>query len=177
MLDPGWLEFAVWFMVKTAMQRIKLFFLATLLIAPLTAFAQEDPAEAETAGEVDMVIRDGERPRDVQHGERVDRVFAPNISDFRVVDNKRVILYATRFRPYLVVLRRPARGLSVSSAIGLKRRDSNIDARFDSIYVDGFPYSIDYIEKLTPETAKRLLGIEPRKKDQEPPKDDPAVDG
>ena len=156
------------------MRRMIFILLAAMLALPFFGVAQEDKAEAESSGEVDMVIRDSDRPKDIQHGERVDRVFAPTISDFRVIDRQRLILYATRFRPYLIVLRRPARGLTMTSTIGLKRRDSNIDARFDSIYVDGFPYPIDYIEKLTPDTAKRLLGIEPRKKDgQEAIEDNP----
>ena len=125
-----------------------------------------EPA-AEKPASVDMVIKKQGRERDLVFGETVKRVFAPQISDWVVLDKQRLILYVTRSRPYLVTLQRKANALTNSTVIGLERRDNSIDSRFDQIFIEGFPYSIGRIEKLTVETAKRLRGIEvePEQKD------------
>jgi hypothetical protein len=122
------------------------------------SYSQND--DALKGSDIDMVVRDKAVPHQVQHGEIVNRVYAPQIHDWVVLDEKRLILYVSRNRPYLVTLRRPARSLKNSTVIGLNRRDHSIDARFDQIYIDGSPYSIQQIEKLTSDTAKRLRGIE-----------------
>jgi len=116
---------------------------------------------------VDMVIKQESRPLDVLYGETVKRVFAPHIHDWAVVDQQRLILYVSRSRPYLVTLQRKARLLGKSSLIGLERRDNSIDSRFDQIFIDGLPFSIKRIEKLSVETARRLRGLEvvPEQKD------------
>ena len=102
------------------------------------------------------------------YGEPVRRVFAPSIHSFHVLDDQRLILYATRSRPYLITLRSKAHGLSFNSVIGLRRQSSSIDASFDEIIVEGFPYAIKRIEKLTPDVAKRLRGIDvPTDEDEE----------
>ena len=149
----------------TQIDRLQQIILAWLICGIATGSAAQANEQAEPATEeqasVDMVIIEKDRPMDVLYGEIVNRVFAPRISDWIILDSKRLILYATRSRPYLVTLRRPANSLTSSTVIGLERRDNSIDARFDQIYVDGFPHVIERIEKLTVETAKRLRGIEP----------------
>ena len=96
----------------------------------------------------------------VLYGEPVRRVYAATINGWRTVDNRRLILYTSPSRPYLVTLKREARGLRFDPVIGLKLRDRSIDARFDSIYVDGYPYAIERIEKLTKDVADALLARE-----------------
>ena len=149
----------------TQIDRLQQFILACLICSTAIGSAAQTNEQAEPApeerGSVDMVITETDRPMDVLHGEVVKRVFAPQISDWIIVDNKRLILYATRSRPYLVTLRRPANSLDSSTVIGLERRGNSIDGRFDQVYIDGFPHAIERIEKLTIETAKRLRGIEP----------------
>ena len=150
---------------KLQIDRLRQMILACLICGTATSSAAQVNEQAEPATEeqpsVDLVIIEKDRPMDVLYGEIVKRVYAPQIHDWIFVDKKRLILYATRSRPYLVTLRRPARSLKSSTVIGLERRDNSIDARFDAVYVDGFPHAIERIEKLTVETAKRLRGIEP----------------
>ena len=107
-----------------------------------------------------MVITQKSRPPDVVYGEIVNRVYAPRIHDWVMIDRGHLILYVTRSKPYLVTLRRKSHSLTPTSIIGLERNNNSIDARFDQIYVDGFPYPIKRIEKLSIDTAKRLRGIE-----------------
>lgn len=121
---------------------------------------EQPEATIEEQASVDMVINEKGRRQDVVYGETVNRVFAPQVHDWVVLDKQRLILYATRARPYLVTLRRKANALTKSTVIVLERRDNSIDSRFDQITVDGFPYSIARIEKLSIKTAKRLRGLE-----------------
>ena len=149
----------------TQIDRLRQIILACLICGTATGSAEQVNDQAEPAIEeqppVDMVIIEKNRPTDVLYGEIVKRVFAPQIHDWLILDKQRMILYATRSRPYLVTLRRPVNSLKSSTVIGLERRDNSIDSRFDQIYVEGFPHAIERIEKLTVETAKRLRGIEP----------------
>jgi len=120
---------------------------------PADAAVEEPPA-------VDMIINERGRPLDVVYGESVRRVFAPQVHDWVVLDQQRLILYVTRSRPYLVTLRRKANLLTRSTVIVIERSNNSIDARFDQIQIEGFSYPIGRIEKLSVETAKRLRGIE-----------------
>ena len=106
-------------------------------------------------------------PEDVLYGEPVRRIFAPQVSNWHVLDNRRLLLYASRSRPYLLTLSHPAHGLRTSSTIGLRRRGTSIDARFDDVIVDGFNYRIERIEKLDVNVAKRLRGIEVVQEDED----------
>ncbi|MDJ0653274.1 MAG: DUF6491 family protein [Xanthomonadales bacterium] len=141
-------------------RRVLLSLLLGMLALPALASADKD----KDAG-LDAVIGGGEElTADVMYGEVVDKIYAPRISSFRVLDNQRIILYATPFKPYLITLRRKANALRFDDAIAIKRSGSTIHARFDSIIVDGFPYSIKRIEKLDKETAKSLLARDKDKK-------------
>ncbi len=128
--------------------------LCAVFAAPLVA--AEDPPET--------LEPTADRRPDVLYGEPVKRIYAPKIDSWAVVDNQRLVLYATPFRPYLVTLKRPVRNLRWEYKIGLNNRSSYIDAKFDRIYVDGFPYAIERIEKLERETARALLGRDRRDK-------------
>jgi hypothetical protein len=133
--------------------------------------ASTEQQSGDENADVDMVIRGPTEGGLVLYGEPVKRFFAPDISGWHVLDNQRLILYATRSRPYLVTLRRKAFGLNQSTVIGVRRSSSTFDARFDSIIVDDFRYAIERIEKLTPEVAKRLRGIEPKPEELAPEED------
>jgi hypothetical protein len=154
---------------KTLTEKLRLAVLAGLICGnpigatpqkPAQAEAQQAEAQQEEQPSVDLVIKEKSLRRHVFYGETVKRVFAPQVHDWKVVDQQRLILYATRSRPYLVILRRKAMALNSSTIIGLERHGNSIDSRFDQIYVDGFPYPIERIEKLTVETARRLRGLE-----------------
>lgn len=157
---------------NSAIEKLPLIVLASLVCGNAIGAATQSPETEATTTEksapVDMVIKKESRRLDVVYGEPVNRVFAPQVHNWVVLDQQRLILYATRSRPYLVTLRRKAMGLTSSTVIGLKRHGNSFDARFDQIYVDGFPYSIKRMEKLTVETARRLRGleVEPEQKDQ-----------
>ena len=144
---------------------------ATLWASSITAQDQPEPSASQENGEdnshVDMVIRGPTEGGLVLYGEPVKRFFAPQIKSWQVLDSQHLILYATRSRPYLVTLRRKAFGLNRSTAIGIKRSSSSVDARFDNIIVDDIHYAIERIEKLTPEVARMLRGLEPRQKRQD----------
>ena len=126
--------------------------LALLFFCFPTAFAQEGEAapDMEVRGSGGVVL----------HGEPVRRVYSAGIDGWRTVDERRLIFYTSPSRPYLVTLRRKAPALRFNPVIGLKLRDRSIDARFDSIYIDGFPHQIERIEKLSREVADALLGRE-----------------
>ena len=157
---------------KRFIEKLRLAILASLIAVNVIGAAEQTPEAEDPVTEesvpVDLVIKKQGRPLDTVYGETVKRVFAPQVHDWKVLDQQRLILYATRTRPYLVTLRRKAMGLTRSTIIGLERHGTSIDSRFDQIYVDGFPYAIMRIEKLSVETAKRLRGIEvqPEQKDE-----------
>lgn len=119
------------------------------VFAPPPAGAEDPPERLEPTAD---------RRPDVLYGEPVKRVYAPKIDSWAVVDDQRLVLYVTPFRPYLVTLTRKVARLKYEYAIGLNNRSSYIDAKFDRVYVDGFPYAIERIEKLERETARALLG-------------------
>lgn len=130
-----------------------------------TLFAVEPASEPEVP-EVDMVIgADQTVPAPILYGEPVRRITANSFGDWRVVDKQRLIVYRTRSKPYLITLRRPAPRMHSASFIGIKTRSSWIDAGFDSVYIEDWPYQIERIEKITREVADHLLGRDQREDD------------
>ena len=117
----------------------------TVLVTPATRAAEATEPTSD-------------RKQEVLYGEPVDRVFAPSIHSWRAIDGQRLVLYVTAFRrPYLVILNREVNSLDWEDKIALDKRSSFIDARFDRIFIDSFPYRIARIEKISQETAKSLL--------------------
>jgi hypothetical protein len=67
-----------------------------------------------------------------------DCFFAASLSDWRPLDDRHLIMFAPRRRPYLVELARPVPGLSYEYMIGVYDRDGQIcPYGGDSIIVDG----------------------------------------
>lgn len=157
------------------MHYLKLSPLGVLLMAlamPALAIDQHDDTgtladEKAAEANVDAVIGggDSERP-DVMYGELVKDIYAPRISSFRAIDNQRVLIYTTPFKPYLLTLNRKASGLVFEDRLALKYNNNRIYTRFDAVVVDGIPYHIKRIEKLDRETA-RSLGRKDKDKDKD----------
>jgi len=78
-------------------------------------------------------------------------------SDFDVIDNDTLILWATPFRPYLVELRAPSHDLRFAHVIGVESRTSRIYSKFDSVRIRGFRYPIGQIYKLSRDEARQLI--------------------
>lgn len=119
--------------------------------------AEKSAHDKATEANVDAVIGGGddERP-DVLYGETVKDIYAPRISSFRAIDNQRVLIYTTPFKPYLLTLNRRASGLLFEDRLALQYKNNRIYTRFDAVVVDGIPYHIKRIEKLDRETARSL---------------------
>lgn len=135
---------------------------ALLLVGPVHA-------QESAPGVVDEEARGGNF---VLYGEPVKRVQASRIRTWKIVDDQRLIFYTSPSKPYLVTLRRKSPRLRFDPIIGLNLRSNSIDARFDAIYVEGFPYPIERIEKITREVADLLLGREPRGEKESPEEGD-----
>ena len=73
---------------------------------------------------------------------------------WRVVDRDTLIVWVTPARPYLIKLRRPSPRLRFAQAIGISSTVGKVHARLDQIYVDGWPYQIEAIHRLTREQAR-----------------------
>ncbi|MEM7707341.1 MAG: DUF6491 family protein [Pseudomonadota bacterium] len=147
--------------------------LATAAVTAQESNASDDAATKAEAAGMDMVIGSSESPKrsgpktdqvigdagqrnQAVYGEPLKKLWVPNISSWSVVDNQRLILYVSPFRPYLLTLARKAPGLGNNDRIVFRYDNNHIYARFDRIEVDGFPYVIDRIEKLDRETARAL---------------------
>jgi hypothetical protein len=76
---------------------------------------------------------------------------------WQAVDDRRLIVWATPFDPYLVELAMPSHDLRFTHAIGVKAPGSRVYARFDSIEVAGLTYPISQIYKLDREQARKPL--------------------
>lgn len=126
---------------------------------------RDEQAEGGDA-EVDLEIRGG-APGPVLYGEPVRRVRTSNIDRWQVVDQQRLMLYTSPSRAYLVTLRGKAPRLRFDPVIVLKLRERMLDARLDAIYIDGFPYPISRIEKLTRDVADQILGRPSRDRDDD----------
>ncbi len=159
------------------MRKLLIFFmssvLATAVVTAQESNAADDGAKDAEAAGMDMVIGSSESPKrsgpktdqvigdagqrnQAVYGEPLKKLWVPNISSWQVVDNQRLVLYVSPFRPYLLTLARKAPGLGNNDRIVFRYDNNHIYARFDRIEVDGFPYVIDRIEKLDRETARAL---------------------
>ncbi len=139
--------------------------ISSAILALSAALALTPAGAQDTATEMEPT---SDRKQVVLYGEPVDRVYAPNIHSWQAIDSQRLVLYVTAFRPYLVTLNRKVNALNWEHRIAIDNRTSHIDARFDRVFVDGFPYRIERIEKLSRETARTLLG-RGRDKDEDAP--------
>jgi Family of unknown function (DUF6491) len=91
--------------------------------------------------------------------EKLDHLPAlKRLHSWSVVNDKAVVIWATAYDPYLVVLARPvpAHGLKFAHVIGVTSSVGKVSARFDWLRVDGITYPIDSIYKLTREQANEL---------------------
>jgi Family of unknown function (DUF6491) len=92
-----------------------------------------------------------------QAGERVDRIrLLSNIDGWRPIDNQSVIIWATAFKPYLVVLSRKSPDLRFANAIGVTSTAGDVYERFDSVIVDGLRYPIEAIYALDRDAARHM---------------------
>ena len=132
------------------------------------ALGGEDPKQ---------VIGDAGQRNQAVYGEPLKKLWVPNISSWRAIDDQRIVLYTSPFRPYLLTLNRKANGLRHDQRVAFQFDNNHIYANFDRIVVDGFPYTIAKIEKLDKATAKALIR---RDKNQDAPQpsvnDDEAVE-
>src|SRR5690606_5655082 len=78
------------------------------------------------------------------------------LHSWSVIDDDRLIIWATPFRPYLVELYMPSPDLRFAVSIGVTLFRSRIHARFDSVEVDGFSYPIRRIYELSRNDAEAL---------------------
>jgi len=78
------------------------------------------------------------------------------LHSWSVVDDDRLIIWATPFRPYLVELFRPSPELKFAVSIGVTSFGSRIHAKFDSVEIDGFSYPIRRIYEISRDDAKAL---------------------
>ncbi len=80
--------------------------------------------------------------------------FFGRLDNWRAVDRDTLIVWTTAFRPYLIELRRPSAKLRFAHVIGITSTVGRVHSRFDDVYVDGWPYQIKSIHRLTPEQAR-----------------------
>jgi hypothetical protein len=93
--------------------------------------------------------------------EQVDKIpLLTHPYSWDVIDDQTVIIWATRYQPYLVKLayKVPAHELRFAHVIGVTSYGSQVSAGVDSLRVDGLVYQIDSIHKLTKEEAQGLIG-------------------
>jgi hypothetical protein len=137
---------------------------ASAAFAPGVHAASADEAELgdrtpiHVNGEVDAVEHrnGGERPR-LTSLKPVDSIPAiGRLHSWSVVDNDRLIIWATPSRPYLVELFRPSPELRFAVSIGVTSFGSRIHAKFDSVEVDGFSYPIRRIYEMSRDEAKSV---------------------
>lgn len=89
--------------------------------------------------------------------QRVDRIrVMRNIDGWRPLDSDSVIIWATPFKPYLVVLARKAHDLRFANVIGVTSTAGTVYDRFDSVVVNGWRYPIAAIYELDRDTARHL---------------------
>jgi len=87
--------------------------------------------------------------------EQIDRFhFFGRFDSWRAVDRETLIVWTTRSKPYLIELRRPSPQLRFAHAIGITSTVGMVHSRLDDVYVDGWPYRIKAIYRLTAEQAR-----------------------
>ena len=80
--------------------------------------------------------------------------FFGRLDSWRAVDRDTLIVWTTAFRPYLIELGRPNPGLRFAHIIGISSTVGTVRSRLDEIYVDGLPYRIKSIHRLSPAQAR-----------------------
>ena len=80
--------------------------------------------------------------------------FFGRLDSWRAVDQDTLIVWTTAFRPYLIELGRPSHRLRFAHVIGISSTVGTVRSRLDEIYVDGMPYGIKSIYRLTPAQAR-----------------------
>jgi hypothetical protein len=87
--------------------------------------------------------------------EQIDRFhFFGRFDSWRVVDRDTLIVWTTPFKPYLIELRRPSPELRFAHVIGITSTVGMVHSRLDDVYIDGWPYRIKAIYRLTAEQAR-----------------------
>ena len=80
--------------------------------------------------------------------------FFGRFDSWRAVDRDTLIVWTTAFRPYLIELRRPSPQLRFAHVIGITSTVGTVHSRVDNVYIDGWPYQIKAIYRLTPQQAR-----------------------
>ncbi|MFK7956078.1 MAG: DUF6491 family protein [Lysobacterales bacterium] len=117
---------------------------------------QDDEPRVLGGGDANQVIGDAGQRNQAVYGEPLKKLWVPNISSWTAIDDQRLVLYTSPFRPYLLTLNRKAAGLQFDQRVSFQFDNNHIYANFDRIVVDGFPYTIAKIEKLDRDTARAL---------------------
>jgi len=117
--------------------------IAALLIGCITVASAEAP-ENRTRGTVLAVA-----PEPIESFN-----FFGRLDSWRAVDRDTLIVWTTAFRPYLVELGRPSPRLRFAHVIGISSTLGRVHSGLDEIYIDGSPYRIETMYRLTPEQAR-----------------------
>lgn len=80
--------------------------------------------------------------------------FFGRLDSWRAVDRDTLIVWTTAFRPYLIELGRPSPKLRFAHIIGISSTVGRVHSRLDEVYVDGLPYRIKSIYRLSPAQAR-----------------------
>jgi hypothetical protein len=87
--------------------------------------------------------------------EPIDRFhFFGRFDSWSAVDRDTLIVWTTAFKPYLIELRRPSPELRFAHSIAITSSVGIVHSRLDSVYVEGWPYQIKAMYRLTPEQAR-----------------------
>jgi len=81
--------------------------------------------------------------------------FCGRLDSWRAVDRDTLIIWSTPFRPYLIELGRPSHRLRFAQVIGISSTVGRVHSRLDEVYIDGVPYQIKTIHRLTPLQARQ----------------------
>jgi hypothetical protein len=77
-----------------------------------------------------------------------------HFDSWNAVDRDTLIVWTTASKPYLIDLRRPSLELRYAHSIAITSSAGMVHSRVDSVYVEGWPYRIEAIYRLTPEQAR-----------------------
>ena len=80
--------------------------------------------------------------------------FFGRFDSWSAVDRDTLIAWTTAFKPYLIELRRPSPELRFAHVIAITSSVGMVHSRFDDVYIDGWPYRIKAIYRLTREQAR-----------------------
>lgn len=117
--------------------------IAALLLAGVTLASAEAPEDR--ARDIELPL--APEPIESFH-------FFGQLDSWRAVDRDTLIVWTTPFRPYLIELGRPSHRLRFAHVIGISSTVGRVHSQLDEIYVDGWPYRIQAIHRLTPQQAR-----------------------